>query len=141
MSQQDNFSTGFLLGAVVGAVVGGVLGSILVKRLPDDQVVGDGADRLPEVKPVKPAVKRPLRSAPVNQQQQESANSDSARRSLEDKIAQLNDAIDDVRDQLKRVGDSSSSKERAPLSSGPLSSGPLSSGNDTIGLELRANEL
>ena len=127
MSQQDNFSTGFLLGAVVGGVVGGVLGSILVKRLPDDEVRVDETDRLPEVK--TPA-KRPLRSAPLNQQERESANSDTARRSLEDKIAQLNDAIDDVRDQLKRVGGSGSSKEG-------LSSG---TGNDTIGLELKADE-
>ncbi len=129
MSQQDNFSTGFLLGAVVGGVVGGVLGSILVKRLPDEEVTVDKNDRLPEVK--TPA-KRPLRSAPGNQQEQGSANSDTARRSLEDKIAQLNDAIDDVRDQLKRVGGgASSSKEGLPLSG---------SGNDTIGLESRADK-
>lgn len=127
MSQQDNFSTGFLLGAVVGGVVGGVLGSILVKRLPDDQATVNENDRLPEVK--TPA-KRPLRSAPLNQQEQESANSDTARRSLEDKIAQLNDAIDDVRDQLKRVGGSGSSKEGFPSSTG----------NDTIGLELMSDE-
>lgn len=128
MSQQDNFSTGFLLGAVVGGVVGGVLGSILVKRLPDDEVTVEKNDRLPDVKPAK----RPLRSAPVTQQEQESANSETARRSLEDKIAQLNDAIDDVRDQLKRVGSGpGSSKEGLPLSG---------SGNDTIGLELKADE-
>jgi hypothetical protein len=129
MSQQDNFSTGFLLGAVVGGIVGGVLGSILVKRLPDEEVTVDKNDRLPEVK--TPA-KRPLRSAPVTQQEQEAANSETARRSLEDKIAQLNDAIDDVRDQLKRVGSgANSAKEGLPLSG---------SGNDTIGLELRADE-
>ena len=127
MSQQDNFSTGFLLGAVVGGVVGGVLGSILVKRLPDDEVSVEKRDRLPEVK--KPA-KRPLRSAPLNQEEQALANSDTARRSLEDKIAQLNDVIDDVRDQLKRVGGSGSSNEG-------LSS---SMRNDTIGLELMADE-
>lgn len=126
MSQQDNFSIGFLLGAVVGGVVGGVLGSILVKRLPDDPMTVDKNDRLPDVKPAK----RPLRSAPVNQQEQGLANSETARRSLEDKIAQLNDAIDDVRDQLKQVGGSGSSKEG-------LQSG---TGNDTIGLELMADE-
>ncbi len=126
MSQQDNFSTGFLLGAVVGGVVGGVLGSILVKRLPNDEVMVEKSDRLPEVKPAK----RPLRSAPVNQEERELANSDTARRSLEDKIAQLNDAIDDVRDQLKRVSGSGASKEGLPLSTG----------NDTTGLELMADE-
>ena len=127
MSQQDNFSTGFLLGAVVGGVVGGVLGSILVKRLPDDEVTVEKREQLPEVK--KPA-KRPLRSAPVNQEEQALANSDTARRSLEDKIAQLNDAIDDVRDQLKRVSGSGSSKEGLPSSME----------NDTPGLELLADE-
>jgi len=126
MSQQDNFSAGFLLGAVVGGVVGGVLGSILVKRLPDDQVTVDKNDRLPDVKPAK----RPLRSAPVKHEERGTANSEAARRSLEDKIAQLNDAIDDVRDQLKRVGGSGSSKEGLPLSKG----------NDAIGLELMADE-
>ncbi len=129
MSQQDNFSTGFLLGAVVGGIVGGVLGSVLVKRLPDEEMTVDKNDRLPEV---KPPAKRPLRSAPVTQQEQESASSETARRSLEDKIAQLNDAIDDVRDQLKRVsGGASSPKEGLPLTE---------SGNDAIGLELKADE-
>lgn len=129
MSQQDNFSTGFLLGAVVGGIVGGVLGSVLVKRLPDEEMTVDKNDRLPEV---KPHAKRPLRSAPVTQQEQESASSETARRSLEDKIAQLNDAIDDVRDQLKRVsGGASSSKEGLPLTE---------SSNDAIGLELKADQ-
>ena len=126
MSQQDNFSTGFLLGAVVGGVVGGVLGSILVKRLPDDEVTVEKNDRLPDVKPAK----RPLRSAPVNREETIAANSEIARRSLEDKIAQLNDAIDDVRDQLKQVGGSGSSKEGLPSGTG----------NDAIGLELMADE-
>ena len=127
MSQQDNFSTGFLLGAVLGGVVGGVLGSILVRRLPDDGVMVDKNDRLPDVKPT--ATKRPLRSAPMNPEERASANSETARRSLEDKIAQLNDAIDDVRDQLKRVGGSASKEEP-----------PLSSGHDPIGLELMADD-
>ena len=128
MSQQDNFSTGFLLGAVLGGVVGGVLGSILVKRLPDDEVTADKSNRLPDVKTTP--VKRPLRSAPMNTEERASANSETARRSLEDKIAQLNDAIDDVRDQLKRVGGGSSSKEGLPSSTN----------SDTIGLELMADE-
>ena len=128
MSQQDNFSTGFILGAVLGGVVGGVLGSILVRRLPDDGITVDKNDRLPDVKPT--AVKRPLRSAPMNPEERASASSETARRSLEDKIAQLNDAIDDVRDQLKRVGGGSSKEEL-----------PLSSGNDpAIGLELMADD-
>ena len=131
MSQQDNFSTGFILGAVLGGVMGGVLGSILVRRLPDDGVTVDKNDRLPDVKPA--TAKRPLRSAPMNPEERASVNSEKARRSLEDKIAQLNDAIDDVRDQLKRVG--SSSKDELPLSSG------MSSGNDSIGLELMADDV
>ncbi len=127
MSQQNNFSTGFFLGAIVGGVVGGILGAIVVKRLPDDELIVEKSDRLPEVK--TPA-KRPLRSVPLNQQEQELANSETARRSLEDKIAQLNDAIDDVRDQLKRVAGSGSSKEGFPSSKG----------NDAVGLELTVNE-
>jgi gas vesicle protein len=96
MSQQDNFSGGFLLGAVLGGVVGGVLGSILANRV---ELEAEEADSSPETKPKTPA-KRSLRVAPSETFE---VTAESARRSLEDKIAQLNDAIDDVRDQLKRV--------------------------------------
>jgi gas vesicle protein len=95
MSQQDNFSGGFLLGAIVGGVVGGVLGALLTsQRLEEtsEEALLRKADA-PEVK--AKGKKRPLGST--------EQNIELARRSLEDKIAQLNDAIDDVRQQLSSV--------------------------------------
>ncbi len=96
MSQQDNFSSGFLLGAVLGGVVGGVLGSILANRI---EVETEELEASGEAKP-KTTAKRSLRVAPSETFE---VSAESARKSLEDKIAQLNDAIDDVRDQLRRV--------------------------------------
>jgi hypothetical protein len=93
MSQQDNFSGGFLLGAIVGGITGGVLGALLTaQRLTD----GTEDAALPEGK--KPARPRKRMRGGTPEQ-----NIELARRSLEDKIAQLNDAIDDVRQQLGNV--------------------------------------
>jgi hypothetical protein len=97
MSQQDNFSGGFILGAVLGGIAGGILGAILTNRAMETEA--EESDRL-SPKPSKPSVKRSLRVAPTESFE---VTAESARRSLEDKIAQLNDALDDVRDQLKRV--------------------------------------
>lgn len=97
MSQQDNFSSGFLLGAIVGGVAGGVLGALLTsQRLEDtsEETLLKKADA-PEIKETK-GKKRPLRGSTEQ-------NIELARHSLEDKIAQLNDAIDDVRQQLSNV--------------------------------------
>ncbi len=106
MSQQDNFSGGFVLGAIVGGVVGSIVGVVLASR-------SAGADPEPTLlqseraddKNGKPK-KRPLRAATGQ-------NIEVARRSLEDKIAQLNDAIDDVRQQLNTVNGNPS--ETAPI--------------------------
>jgi len=96
MSQQDNFSGGFLLGAIVGGAVGGVLGALLISRRLEEtseEILLKKADA-PNVK--AKGKKRPLRGSTEQ-------NIELARRSLEDKIAQLNDAIDDVRQQLSSV--------------------------------------
>ncbi|MFQ3616211.1 MAG: hypothetical protein SNJ57_12950 [Cyanobacteriota bacterium] len=83
MSQQDNFFGGFWVGAIVGGVVGGVLGVLVAPRLSrQDSLEGKKGERPPSL------------SEP---------NSEDSRRGLEDKIAQLNDAIDDVRQQLGGV--------------------------------------
>jgi hypothetical protein len=93
MSQQDNFSSGFLLGAILGGIAGGALGTILANRRPEPESLLD--------EPPK-AAKRPLRVAGKSAAETPS-DIESARHSLEDKIAQLNDAIDDVRHQLNGV--------------------------------------
>jgi len=89
MSQQDNFVGGFLVGTVVGGVLGGVLGALAASRIqssgrkPESRLtMGDGS----------------LGFGEFDEATEESM--EAARLGLEDKIAQLNEAIDDVRQQL-----------------------------------------
>ncbi len=96
MSQQGNFFGGFLLGTVMGGVVGGVIGVLAASRLSQAEK--------PETAEVKPSKKRQVKAAPEQ-------NMEVARRGLEDKIAQLNDAIDDVRQQLGTVNGSEPTPE------------------------------
>lgn len=91
MSQQDNFSTGFVLGTIVGGVVGGIVGAVVTSQRLNNIEAAGAKSELPE----KPK-KRRLRGSTEQ-------NMEIARRGLEDKIAQLNDAIDEVRQQLGSV--------------------------------------
>lgn len=91
MSQQDNFWGGFLLGTAVGGVVGGVLGVLVSSRLNEQNEAGSEKSFAPLDKKSK---KRSRLRPPTEQ------TIEVARQGLEDKIAQLNDAIDDVRQQL-----------------------------------------
>ena len=88
MSNRDGFASGFVLGATLGSFVGGVLGVVLASRLTNEE----NSEALPEV--------RVKRSKPAKLT---GDNMETARLSLEDKIAQLNQAIDDVRQQLGSV--------------------------------------
>lgn len=99
MSQQGNFLGGFLLGTVVGGVVGGVVGTLAASRLAQ-------AEAKPDIE-AKSAKKRQLKASTSTGQDIELA-----RRGLEDKIAQLNDAIDDVRQQLGTVNGNEGRQER-----------------------------
>ncbi|MBD2666320.1 hypothetical protein B6N60_01665 [Richelia sinica FACHB-800] len=101
---RDGFTSGFLAGAFVGGLVGGILGAVLASRregelLADDNVLSDNNLSDAEVLP-----RRRQMRATTN----ESIEMDAARRSLEDKIAQLNATIDDVRKQLGNVNGNSS---------------------------------
>ncbi len=94
MSQQDNFSGGLILGAIVGGVVGGIFGVALATA----------KTATPETE-AEPKVARPRRR-PLRVPTETSVTEQSmevARQGLEDRIAQLNDAIDDVRQQLGSV--------------------------------------
>ncbi|HAA26785.1 MAG TPA: hypothetical protein DCE56_02730 [Cyanobacteria bacterium UBA8553] len=96
MSQREGFTGGFLAGVVVGGLVGGLIGALVAGQRDNDdkeaeQSLLNSSPR--EAKPIK-SRKRQLRA-------EESI--EIARRSLEDKIAQLNTAIDDVRQQLGTV--------------------------------------
>ncbi|MFM7427549.1 MAG: hypothetical protein ACKO7W_21545 [Elainella sp.] len=90
MSQQGNFLGGFILGTLVGGAVGGVIGALAASRLSPTEPKLEGK---PDAKQAK---RRQIKGASEQ-------NMEVARRGLEDKIAQLNDAIDDVRQQLGAV--------------------------------------
>ncbi|TAE58005.1 MAG: hypothetical protein EAZ76_12445 [Nostocales cyanobacterium] len=108
MSQKDGFGSGFLLGTIVGGVVGGVLGTVLASRWEnsaEDETISDS------VAETKRSKRRQMRSAAS-----EDIEMESARRSLEDKIAQLNATIDEVRDQLGSVNGTSPKKPENSLS-------------------------
>ncbi len=89
MSQQDNFFGGFVLGTFFGGIVGGVAGAVVVSRMSSsessDKPDGSTGDTQQDLD---------LRSE---------QGIEAARRSLEDKIARLNEAIDDVQHQLEGV--------------------------------------
>lgn len=85
MSQKDNFGSGFVLGSIVGGVVGGVLGTLLATRKET----------------IVTRKNSPEEGSPLQFTSEESM--EVARHSLEDKIAQLNLAIDEVRQQLNSV--------------------------------------
>jgi hypothetical protein len=95
MSQKNGFGSGFILGSIVGGVVGGLLGSVLATRSEkrglnqDDSLLRSG------------------RGIPFSDEE----NIELARHGLEDKIAQLNLAIDDVRQQLGSVNRNSAETE------------------------------
>lgn len=97
MSQRDGFTSGFLVGTVVGGLLGGVIAALVVAQRDNEQDEGEksllNSSTIPEAKVLK-GRRRQLKA-------EESI--EVARRSLEDKIAQLNMAIDDVRQQLGTV--------------------------------------
>ncbi len=109
MSQNDNFSSGFFWGALLGGIAGGVVGALLVNPAADSDeselAIGSGDGRgtgESEASPGK-SRRRPLRLTSDAAPPIPARNMESARQSLEDKIASLNDAIDDVRQQLHQV--------------------------------------
>jgi hypothetical protein len=90
MSQRDGFSTGFFLGSLIGGLVGGALGVVLTNRQLNDE---------------EPAVLRRMkaRNNSSTSEEGDSRTMESARQSLENKIAELNGAIDEVRSSLNAV--------------------------------------
>lgn len=88
MSQREGFGSGFLLGALFGGIVGGVAGVMAISRIQGDR-------------PVKETEWLEDEEEPLNFNTEE--NMEVARRSLENKIAQLNGAIDDVRQQMSVI--------------------------------------
>ena len=87
MGQQNGFGNGFILGSLIGGVVGGVLGTVLATRKDKQTTKVSNSE---------------LRSGSKNTLNTEESI-ELARYGLEDKIAQLNLAIDDVKQQLGTV--------------------------------------
>jgi gas vesicle protein len=105
-TQGDRFAGGFLAGTIFGGIVGGLVGTLLASRLSGEALDNKGSAL--EGNPATAAKKkfqkikqRVLSTAP------EDLNIEDARQGLEEKISQLNDAIDQARQQLSRVNGSS----------------------------------
>lgn len=105
MSQQDNFAGGFFLGTIVGGVVGGILGAVVASKLATEDL-----EALPPDERAGKLKKKAIKAA-------NPADMEVARRKLEGKIAQLNEAIDDVRQQLSGVNGTTPVDERNPSAS------------------------
>ncbi len=102
MSQREGFASGFLAGAVLGGVVGGILGTVLANRrdldISSDEAQLNGSSGEER----QGSRKRKQMKATSNEMDMEMT-----RQSLEDKIAQLNATIDEVREQLGNVSQNS----------------------------------
>jgi len=96
-NRNDNFAGGFIAGAVFGGVVGGLLGSFLTTKL------GEAALREEPLLEGSAADDKPRGSKRRRFQPSTELSIEEARQGLELKIAQLNEAIDDVRQQLGNV--------------------------------------
>ncbi|MGB6299719.1 MAG: hypothetical protein WBF90_26580 [Rivularia sp. (in: cyanobacteria)] len=107
MSQRDGFASGFFAGAIFGSVVGGVVGALATQRRNREELGEDEREQQITGKSNsnsdKSGLRRQMRSTASSGVEMEIA-----RRSLEDKIAQLNATIDEVRDQLGNVNNNSS---------------------------------
>ncbi|MBO3457783.1 hypothetical protein G7B40_021695 [Aetokthonos hydrillicola Thurmond2011] len=105
MSQRDGFASGFLAGAIFGSVVGGIIGSLAASRR-DPEIEAEEERQIngsaPEAQKASISKRRQMRAAET-----EGVAMEIARRSLEDKIAQLNATIDEVRQQLGNVNSNS----------------------------------
>lgn len=108
MTQRDGFGSGFIAGTIVGGVVGGVIGALLAQatKEPTTDLEARINSNLPDANPTK-RKRRQLKAFSSEQ------GIEATRRSLEDKIAQLNETIDEVRLTLGEVNAPSVNAERA----------------------------
>lgn len=88
MSEKDNFGSGFLLGTIIGGVVGGIIGTVIANKNNDNK--SNYEDELPT---------KSRRYSTIDDEEE----IENGRLSLEEKINQLNHAIDDVRVTLLKT--------------------------------------
>ena len=95
MTQRDGFASGFLAGTLVGSIVGGLVGALVASQRASVSAAEDVPPTRPNASLVEAksskGKRRPLKVSSSD------ASIEAARRSLEDKIAQLNETIDEVR--------------------------------------------
>ncbi|MFB2769265.1 hypothetical protein ACE1AT_08210 [Pelatocladus sp. BLCC-F211] len=103
MSQRDGFASGFFFGAIFGSVVGGIVGAVVASR-SDSELEAQPEEQL---SPNQTEARKSLRRRHMKASETDSMEMETARRSLEDKIAQLNATIDEVRQQLGNVNSNS----------------------------------
>jgi gas vesicle protein len=109
-NQGDRFAGGFLAGTIFGGIVGGLIGTLLANQLSSEEFDEDG--ELVENSPASLAKKQFQRiKQRVLNTSSEDLSIEEARQGLEDKISQLNDAIDQARQQLSKVNGSGASIE------------------------------
>ncbi|MEL6814559.1 MAG: gas vesicle protein [Cyanobacteria bacterium J06598_3] len=87
---QSRFTAGFITGAFIGGLVGGIAGVLVSNRLRQNDLDDDFSQLSDEER-------RQLENATTEERME------IARRGLEDKISQLNMAIEDVRVQMGSV--------------------------------------
>jgi len=102
MNQRDGFGGGFIAGTIVGGVVGGVIGALLASQTAKELTAGVETGRNKNLSDANNS-KRKRRQLKAFSSEQ---GIETARRSLEDKIAQLNETIDEVRLTLGEVNGS-----------------------------------
>ena len=99
-NQGDRFAGGFLAGTIFGGIVGGIVGTLVANRLSGEveDVPREGGNSAKSTQKRFQKMRQRVLSTPSDD-----INIEEARQGLEDKISQLNDAIDQARQQLSRV--------------------------------------
>ena len=105
MSQRDGFASGFFVGAIFGSVIGGVVGALVASGRDSELAVEE--EREITASPTEAKKASISKRRQIKAQENEAMSMEMARRSLEDKIAQLNATIDEVRQQLGNVNGNS----------------------------------
>lgn len=97
MENRNGFASGFIAGTVFGSIVGGFVGAFLATKVSETEPAEGSL--LPEAASEEKLSRRKQRQIKGASE----LSIEQTRQGLEEKIAQLNSAIDDVRRQLSNV--------------------------------------
>jgi len=101
MNQRDGFTSGFVVGTLVGGIVGGAIGALVAGRV--NVLASESDDKDKDQLNAKLSDSRNSKGKRRQFKTSSEVSIEAARRSLEDKIAQLNETIDEVRLTLGNV--------------------------------------